>query len=258
VLGTSGSLRKHGASIIKKQIQDLGLPESFVLTRKFSMFICRPDCPSTPSSQSSAAVESGSGSSQDEQQEALCSVEVGELPQQMSYIPVFGLRSLQQQQQRQHGKAAKHDSEAVSSVGSGNSSVAVNSGKDRDAVQSTPGDGDQLGISDLHQHSLQLALEHSSADWLKQPPETFVPWLGAPPAWLCGQDSSSVDPWSTSRLSELPEPLPTHVPKLCVTVSRVSSELDSLAIPVLKTLAPVSRGDASSPGLSGSRHLGEF
>jgi hypothetical protein len=67
-----------------------------------------------------------------------------------------------------------------------------------------------------------------------------------------------VELWTSSRLSELPEPLPSHVPKLCVTVSRVSSELDSLAIPPLKMLAPVSMADASSPGLSGSRHLGEF
>lgn len=113
--------------------------------------------------------------------------------------------------------------------------------------------------ADLQQHSLQLALD-SSADWHPHPLDTLVAVMGAPPAWLCGGETSgSFDFFGNSRLAACSgaEPPPVHVPKLCVTVSTVSSQLDSLAILPLCTPQPAP-AEPSPRELTDSRHLGEF
>jgi hypothetical protein len=124
------------------------------------------------------------------------------------------------------------------------------------------------------QHSLQLALEHNqasgcSADWHPQPLDTLVAVMGAPPAWLCGSDSSGLSFLAgSSRCAALSETATgqvaaAHAPKLCVTVSTVSGSLDSLAIPPLNAAPPPAAkqqaGTASpTPPALDSRHEGEF
>jgi hypothetical protein len=147
-----------------------------------SMCYRRPGNSSTSSSQSSALVRSGSeSSSQGEQEQSLGRVEV-DSPQQVSYIPVFGFKPPQQQPQQL--QAARHQGEADCQVpgGSEDCVVAVDSDQDKEAIPTTPAEADELSISGLQQQSLQLALEHSSADWLQQPPDTFVPLMGVPPS----------------------------------------------------------------------------
>jgi len=108
------------------------------------------------------------------------------------------------------------------------------------------------------QHSLQLALDESSSGWQPQPLDTLVAVIGAPPAWLCGADSGSIG-WGSSRaLFSEAELVPTHTRKLCVTVSTVSSQLDSLAILPLRMPPPAKPAVSLNAELACSRHLGEF
>jgi hypothetical protein len=109
----------------------------------------------------------------------------------------------------------------------------------------------------FQQHSLSLAMEQSSSDWHPQPLDNLVAYVGAAPAWLCASESSGFELFVSSRLAACSgaKPVPAHAPKLCVTVSTVSSQLDSLAVLPLCVPQPA---QASSVGLSGSRHLGEF
>ena len=111
----------------------------------------------------------------------------------------------------------------------------------------------------LLQHSLQLALEQSSSDWHPQPLDTLVAVMGAPPGWLCGPDSSSLECWGSSyaAIASHAAPVATHAPKLCITVSTVSSQLDSLAFLPLK-LPPGVPLQMSNTTLLESLHLGEF
>lgn len=227
---------------------------------------------SASSSSSSEGRTSGSLSSQQrsEQDAAQCQERFEEEPSllpDVSYIPVFGStatillqRHVQDPSPQQQGRLGCHPQ-------CGNESVKCATGSegkeksDASAAADLAQGMQQLGINDasFQQHSLSLALEHSSSDWHPQPLDNLVAYMGAAPAWLCGSESSGFELFGSSRLAACSgaEPVPAHVPKLCVTVSTISSQLDSLAILPLCAPQPA-QAEATSAGLSGSQHLGEF
>lgn len=210
-------------------------------------------------------------------------------PQHLSFIPIFTSLSAQ----RQDSAPAAHTKLDLLGFGGATTSTAPEkTHKEADAAaagaastQATAtSPQQQLGVSasshSYQQHSLQLALEYSSGvDWQPQPLDTLVAVMGAPPGWMCGDDCSSFDFWGggssllvrtddtsvlPAQLAAVPDPpVPTRAPKLCVTVSTVSSEIDSLAFPPLRmpAAAPAqaaTRVEVTPTGLSSSKHLGEF
>lgn len=187
---------------------------------------------------------------------------------QLSYIPVFASRASFNHHQQQASAVPNRDcrdgrvDDALHQC-----DRAVHSGRgvdDCSGRQQAGGPGPQtdprcVEVCDAAiQQSLQLALDESSSDWQPQPLDTLVAVIGAPPAWLCGADSGSIG-WGSSRaLCSEAELVPTHPRKLCVTVSTVSSQLDSLAILPLRMPPHAKPAVSSNTGLACSRHLGEF
>lgn len=240
----------------------------------------QPTTQSTESTQSGAAASAVSGSGSD-QQTAKGGVEEADAttPWQVSYIPVFcgSHASFARHQQQQHEATAAPT--AAGCDGARAAAAAAATAADGNSKQDTLAPTASVpaatccvvgGFDLMPQQSLHLALEQSSADCQPQSLDTFVAVMGAAPGWLCAATNSSSGGaeccWDSSRLGAglgagaaeaglLP---PQHIVKLCVTVSTVSTERDSLATVPLRLPAPA-RGSTFGPAmLVESRHLGEF